>query len=110
MLKYPPHQGLAGIARRVGAGVYDGLLVGGLLMVSAGVLTYFLRPANAPQVLSAPPQRWMYSILALIVIALYFGIAWTRSGETLGMKAWSLRLFKSDGQRADWAIVLGRLA
>ena len=55
---------------------------------------------------------WAYAyhaLLALLVI-LYFGVAWTRRGQTLGMKAWRIRLETLDGALPSWRIVVLRLA
>ncbi len=40
--------------------------------------------------------------LLLLVVFAYFGLCWTRSGQTLGMRAWRIRLEGADGGRPDW--------
>ena len=104
-----PARGLTGVLKRLGAGCYDGLLVGGLLMVATGLATYFTRPAAGATALQAYPHRLLYQLVALAVIVLYFGISWTTKGQTLGMKAWRLRLLTADGAIPDWRHALLRL-
>jgi uncharacterized RDD family membrane protein YckC len=104
-----PARGAGGILRRIGAGCYDGLLVGGLLMVAVGLATYLTRPAGAGTTLAAFPHRLLYQTVALAVIAAYYGLCWTSRGETLGMKAWRLRLISDDGPLPSWKRVLVRL-
>ena len=103
-------RGAGGILRRLGAGCYDGLLVGGLLMVSVGLATYLTRPAGDGATLEAFPHRLLYQGVGLVVIVAYFGVSWTRRGETLGMKAWRLRLLTDRDALPSWRHVLLRLA
>ena len=45
-----------------------------------------------------------------MTVALYYGIPWTRRGQTLGMVAWRLRLERADGSLPCWPDVPKRLA
>jgi uncharacterized RDD family membrane protein YckC len=40
--------------------------------------------------------------LVIAVSAGYFAISWSRGGQTLGMRAWKLRLTMDDGSRVAW--------
>lgn len=52
------------------------------------------------------PHRWIYKMLmqalVIAVSAGYFAISWSRGGQTLGMRAWKLRLTMDDGSRVAW--------
>ena len=109
MTTYPAARGLPGVLRRFGAGCYDGLLVGGLLMVAIGLATWATRAVGGAHELSAYPYRPQYQLIALGVIYAYFAPSWLRSGETLGMKAWGLRLVGAADRRVDAARVALRL-
>ena len=109
MTTYPTARGLAGVLRRFGAGCYDGLLVGGLLMLAIGLATWATRAAGIAGVLSAYPYRPQYQLIALGVIYAYFAASWLRSGETLGMKAWGLRLVGAGDRRVGAARIALRL-
>jgi uncharacterized RDD family membrane protein YckC len=88
----------AGFGRRVAALLYDGLLVGALLMVfTAAVL--FLTHGNA--VLRETVGAWvyLYRIGLVAAIAAYFVFNWTHSGQTLGMRAWRLHAVDVTGRR-----------
>lgn len=102
MTNYPAARGLSGILRRCGAGCYDGLLVTGLAMVTLGGATLLTRASGTPGALSAYPYTMTFRVLDVLVIGAYFGFSWTRSGETLGMKAWGLRLVTGRGYLPDW--------
>jgi uncharacterized RDD family membrane protein YckC len=77
--------------RRLGAFVYDTLLVIPLLML-ATVPTLAIDDFEARRALHLPFLLWI-----LLVTAAYFVWNWTRSGQTLGMKAWRLRLLSDEG-------------
>jgi uncharacterized RDD family membrane protein YckC len=46
----------------------------------------------------------------LAAIVFYFGWSWTRSGQTVGMIAWRLRLERADGSLLDWKQSITRMA
>lgn len=106
---HPAARGLAGILRRIGAGAYDALLVTGLLMAASFLVTITTRHEGPQAGLAPTPYRPLLSLLALLVIYGYYGLSWTRVGETLGMKAWGLRLVDAAGRRIGWARALLRL-
>ncbi len=53
--------------------------------------------------LDATHAPWWEQLTLLAVTAAYFVISWTRIGQTIGMRAWRLRLQREDGERiAVW--------
>jgi len=46
--------------------------------------------------------------LVLLFTAGYFVVSWTRGGQTIGMRAWRLRVVNEDGSRVTWARALLR--
>jgi uncharacterized RDD family membrane protein YckC len=81
----------AGVFRRLGAMFYDSLAVIAIMMVVYGALEY------------------AYRALLVIIIVLFFGVFWTRRGQTLGMAAWRLKIEREDGSLLRWSDVLKRL-
>ena len=99
----------AGLLRRLGAMVYDALLVLGLLMVVTALLLPFTGgEAIVPERL--PVLRYVYRLVLLGVVVGFYGLFWTRSGQTLGMASWRLRVEREDGRLLGWSDVLRRLA
>ena len=99
----------AGLLRRLGALFYDSLLLAALLMV----VTAALLPLTGGEAIDAarnPLLEWVYRALLLVTVALYYGLPWTRRGQTLGMVAWRLRLERADGSLPRWPEVPKRLA
>jgi uncharacterized RDD family membrane protein YckC len=92
----------AGLFRRLAALIYDFLLITALLLV----LTFALLPLTGGEAILTSTQGWLgrlYHALQLLLVFGYFGICWTRGGQTLGMKAWRIRLQSADGSAANWA-------
>jgi uncharacterized RDD family membrane protein YckC len=99
----------AGLLRRLGAMVYDGLLLLALLMVA----TALFLPFTGGQAISphgTPALEFAYrGVLTLVVVA-FNGLFWTRRGQTLGMAAWRLQVEREDGRLLTWADTASRLA
>jgi uncharacterized RDD family membrane protein YckC len=92
----------AGIFRRLAALLYDLLLVVALAFAA----TFALLPLTRGEAILTSTQGFVghayHAVLALLAFA-YFGWSWTRSGQTLGMRAWRIRLLDADGRRLGWA-------
>lgn len=99
----------AGVFRRLGAMFYDSLVVIALMMV----VTAALLPLTGGEAITNERYgalEYAYRALLLIIIVAFFGIFWTRRGQTLGMAAWRLRIEREDGSLLRWSDVLKRLA
>jgi uncharacterized RDD family membrane protein YckC len=86
-----------GLLRRLGALIYDGLLILALLMVAEFLI---VAPFGITQ------NHPLFLVLRLYIPLLAFGFLgwfWTRPrGQTLGMQAWHVRLVSSGGRRVSW--------
>lgn len=91
----------AGLWRRLAALLYDGLLLLALLFI---VTACFLPLTGGTAITWAGfPLLWVLHKLAIaIVIVGFYGVAWTRTGQTLGMASWRLRAERRDGSRLTW--------
>jgi len=86
------------LLRRVLAASYDWLLVIAMILVAG--LPLPLIPEN---LLSHPVGRFLILLGMLLIIILYFGLSWLRGGQTVGLRAWRLRLVKrQEGSRLSW--------
>ncbi|MCS3902171.1 putative RDD family membrane protein YckC [Methylohalomonas lacus] len=97
----PDRASLKMLARQLAAMVYDGLLLVGVLFVASLPVTLLSGgaiPAGAPA----------FQLYLLGIIFLYLAWQWTRGGQTLGMKAWRLRLVSNDANGLNWARALLR--
>lgn len=50
----------------------------------------------------------VYSVYILGAWFLYFGLCWTSSGQTLGMRAWKVEVVDENGHRPNWGTSLIR--
>lgn len=99
----------AGALRRLAAAAYDGLLLLATLMIATAILQAFT--GGQAIVRANVGNAWEYAYraaLATLVYA-YFWLAWTRRGQTLGMKSWHLRVERTDGAPLRTRDVLRRL-
>jgi uncharacterized RDD family membrane protein YckC len=86
----------APLLRRLAALAYDALLLAALIFVFT-LLAILARGGRE----IGPGTLWFEG--CLVAIALVFcGVFWTRGGQTLGMKAWRIRLIAADGGAVTW--------
>jgi uncharacterized RDD family membrane protein YckC len=98
----------AGLLRRLGAMLYDGLLLLGVLMVA----TALFLPLTGGEAVGSERNLaldLLYRSVLLALVVGFFGLFWTRSGQTLGMASWRLRVEREDGARLGWGDTLRRL-
>jgi uncharacterized RDD family membrane protein YckC len=86
----------AGFGRRFAALIYDGFLLIAVLMPYTWVVV--LLHGGAVTEASGRAAWWAYRTGALAIIAGYYVLNWTRSGQTLGMRAWRLRALTGSGK------------
>jgi uncharacterized RDD family membrane protein YckC len=53
--------------------------------------------------------EYVYQAFLLTIVVCFFGLFWTRQGQTLGMMAWRLRIQREDGALLGWGDVIKRL-
>ncbi|MDH3281586.1 MAG: RDD family protein [Gammaproteobacteria bacterium] len=87
-----------GLARRLAAIGYDLFLLVAVLWVAA-----------LPLPLIAEATRQMFwpllaiRVYLLVVAFLFFGWFWVHGGQTLGMRAWRVRVTRLDGAPLSWS-------
>lgn len=99
----------AGLLRRLGAVLYDGLLLVAVLMVTTALFLPFTG-GRALDPHERPVLEWIYRATLLLVTVAFFGVFWTRRGQTLGMASWRLRIEREDGGTLTWGDTVRRLA
>ncbi|MHB1085460.1 MAG: RDD family protein [Thiobacillus sp.] len=83
----PPASFLA----RVAAMIYESLLVTAVVFVASFIIIPVVGEMHAPW------QRHLYQVYILVVLFAYFSAFWLRSGQTLAMKTWRIRLVNQTG-------------
>jgi uncharacterized RDD family membrane protein YckC len=98
----------AGVGRRIAAALYDTLLLVALLVILTTALVFGVtRTEITPEKVGA--WAYFYRALLLISIVAYYLLNWTRSGQTLGMRAWHLRAVTAAGKPLSWRAASMRL-
>ncbi len=95
---------LRGLMRRLGAMVYDTLLLAGLMIVPT-VLIVAARGGDA-----VPAGDPTYQALLVLLVSAFYVTSWTRRRQTLGMRAWQLEVCHYDGRTLSLTTALLRLA
>jgi len=92
----------APVFRRVGAMVYDTLLLFAVLVVASALTLPFRAGKGATQF---DPGMMIY---IFTVIFVFFGWFWTHGGQTLGMRAWRIKLISTNNQTVNWSTAFFR--
>ena len=85
----------AGVLRRLAAGFYDLLPLAALWMIGTALLMPLTRGGIAANTI------W-YDVYLLLIAFAYFGYSWTHGGQTIGGKAWRLKVVDEQGHAIDW--------
>lgn len=99
----------AGLLRRLVALLYDLLLLIGLWVLMSALLLL----VTGGRLADADRPIWLLlalRILLAVTTAGFFVGFWTHGGQTLGMRAWRLRLVTRDGGPVGYRQALRRLA
>lgn len=91
MTAAPPAPPPPGLARRMAAFVYEGVLLFGVIFF-AGLLYAGLTQQRHALAGQSGLQAFLF-----VVLALYFVVFWVRGGQTVAMRAWHVRLVTASG-------------
>jgi uncharacterized RDD family membrane protein YckC len=94
----------AGLWPRLGAAVYDAFLLVGLFFLATALVAPFMPDDHV-----STGATWFQAYLLLVMYGFY-GWFWTHGGQTLGMRAWRLRLVSQDGGNVGWPRAFLRFA
>ena len=88
--------------RQLAAMIYDSLLIFALVFVVVAVSIAF----NQGEAIEN--RAVIYFCIFLVVLAFY-GWFWSKSGQTLGMKVWRIRIVSELGGNPNWSISILRI-
>ena len=87
--------------------IYDGLLLGGVVLVSY-VPVYSTLQLLPVDVREGSSSEIVKIVFLLGVTFFFYGWFWTHGGQTLGMRAWHLYVVDSRGRFPNWITALKR--
>jgi uncharacterized RDD family membrane protein YckC len=91
--------------RRLAAIVYDGLLLSGILTINTALvlgLVILIFGSDFTKIHSPLCGNQCFSMYLSLVCFLFYGWFWTHGGQTLGMRAWRLKLQQPGGHCVSW--------
>jgi len=109
----------ASFFKRLGAYIYDLFALGAVLMLATvlALLTVVIASKAGAIDLSVYKdtadylgQSLVFLIYLSVVIIVFFAYFWSQAGQTIGMKAWRLRVQNSDGSNISFTQALIRLS
>jgi uncharacterized RDD family membrane protein YckC len=109
----------AGLFRRLGAYLYDLFAVAALLMLATvfailvvmiGNHTGLINLSAYKDVADYLANNLLFAAYLAVVIIAFYGYFWSKAGQTVGMKAWRLRIQNSDGSNISFTQSLIRMA
>ncbi|MCF6288151.1 MAG: RDD family protein [Proteobacteria bacterium] len=74
------------IWKHLAAFVYDIFPVLGIIIVTSGITLMFRLGSDVS------PYTWWFMLIIYLEIALYYIYFWKKSGQTIGMKAWKIKI------------------
>ncbi len=99
-IAFPP----APVFSRFAVMVYEALLVTAVVFVASFIIIPVVGEMQAPW------QRHLFQFYLLGVLFAYFSAFWLRSGQTLAMKTWRIRLVQQNGDTLTFRQALLRFA
>ncbi|MDO8415689.1 MAG: RDD family protein [Agitococcus sp.] len=106
---------LARTGVRLAAVLYDGLLIIAINAILAAILIGIATPAEVAAKHQAVvlPDWFRHFVLfpAMVLMTwVFYGYFWRKTGQTLGMQTWRLKVIKPNGQLLSWSDAFGRCA
>ena len=99
----------AGLLRRLGALLYDSLLLLAVLLIGTACFLPFTG-GEAVRFETFPVLTVVHALVMALLIVGFYGVFWRQGGQTLGMASWRLRVERHDGSLLDWRDVIVRIA
>ena len=87
--------------KQFAAMIYDSLLIIALLFVATAILL----PLNQGEAISGP----LFHLYLVLVVFVFYAGFWKKSGQTLGMKVWKIKIITDYGTHPAWSIGFLRL-
>lgn len=85
------------LLRRLACFLYEGVLLFGVVMIAGYLFSSLTQQRHALQ------GRHGLQAFMFVILAIYFVWFWSRSGQTLAMKTWHIRLLTADGRAVTQA-------
>ncbi|SKA73644.1 Uncharacterized membrane protein YckC, RDD family [Thiothrix eikelboomii] len=88
--------------RRMAAVLYDTLLIGVTTAIIGGILATIVAQVGGIELHPGSRLSNLLFLLDLVIAFFLFGWFWTHGGQTLGMRAWNIKVVTDDGSPFLW--------
>jgi len=92
----------ASLIKQLAAMLYDSFLIFGVLFFASALALLI----NQGEAIESNPWFSLYLLLTLFTFYAWF---WNKSGQTLGMRVWKIRIISESGGNPGWATCYLRL-
>lgn len=92
----------ASLIKQLAAVLYDSLLIFGVLFFATAIALLL----NGGEAIES--NLW-FSFYLLLTVFTFYAWFWNRSGQTLGMRVWKIRLIDDSGGNPGWGVCYLRL-
>jgi uncharacterized RDD family membrane protein YckC len=92
----------ASLIKQLAAMLYDSLLIFAILFVATAVLLIF----NQGEAIESNPS---FNLLLVFILFTFYAWFWQKSGQTLGMRVWKIRIVSDLGGNPGWGTSFLRL-
>ena len=92
----------ASLIKQLAAMLYDSFLIFAVLFLAAAIALIF----NRGEAIEASPLFNLYLLFTLFTFYAWF---WNKSGQTLGMRVWKIRIISECGKNPGWGVSYLRL-
>ena len=95
---FPP----ASLLKQLAAMLYDSLLIFAVLFLATAVALLF----NRGEAIESSP---LFNLYLLFTVFTFYAWFWHKSGQTLGMRVWKIRIVSEFGGNPSWGVCYLRL-
>jgi uncharacterized RDD family membrane protein YckC len=92
----------ASLIKQLAAMLYDGMLIFAVLFFASAIAIIF----NQGEAIESRPWFSLYLLFTLFTFYAWF---WNKSGQTLGMRVWKIRIVSESGGNPGWGVCYLRL-
>lgn len=92
----------ASLIKQLAAMLYDSLLIFAVLFFASAIALIF----NQGEAIES--NHW-YNIYLLLTVFTFYAWFWQKSGQTLGMRVWKIRIVAESGANPGWGVSYLRL-
>ncbi|MGV6808591.1 MAG: RDD family protein [bacterium] len=99
--------------RRLGIAFYDVLLSVSFVLVVASItqiIIFAINGGDAAEIKPNSPLSYFFFVYYLFLGFVFFGWFWAHGGQTLGMRAWKVKVANIDGSALNWQQAFTRYA